>query len=324
MGTPPEAKQGGSNNGLLTDDDLTGFLRDAAIVGGSISALGVVLSWWFGAQVAAQHQDWTRSIAALDSLRSLCINLTAASIIYLVAHYSYIRKIDDAKRESQQKKLLDRFQEAFKEDLKALNATLAQSQELLREELKGLAILGILEHQDIDRVEWGPKIVRAKKIDICVQGWYTWVAGRKTYWKEFFKNGGTLNLILPNPDITDAMRFMEERLGRKPGKQKDDIEQMRDLLVELCKGTNGSIKHFRVNQMIWYCAVRFDDKDLFLSLYEHIRFENSDIESPTYQVFLAKHEHTKDWMEKEFKGLMKPENLCAPVAADEDRSVTTV
>lgn len=266
--------------------ELKAFLRKLAWFFLIVCAIFGVLAGW----LAAVHDDWHPTVLnALSYFTSICTNLTAAAILYLIADHTWLKSISEEENKKRRAFIIKQFLQGVEE--------IAQ----------GLAQVGIIEHQNIRNVRWHVEIEKATSIDLFVQGWETWVENNLDALRTFFGKGGTFNLYVPNPDNAQLLQPMATRMKRDWQRQALDITETYSKLQRCCKGTRGTLHPYYLDSMTWYCAVRFDDAKLYLSPYEHIR--GDEIDSPTFEVKLTgrlAHPHTSAWIAKELDGFSIP------------------
>ena len=279
---------------MTTSGQKTGNLRSSvrllgltAFVVAALSVAGtVILGLWLQSANAGDpthRPDWTlmARFSAAQFLVGFLINVFTSCVIFLVLRFTVLSEVDT--------KLIG-------EQRELLAASVAER----------LASIDVEEYQYLDDVPWARYIRDAHKIDIVVQGLWDW-AKKPGPWLQFFENGGILNLILPQPQNDAIVRPMADRLNKDIQDQRREIQGTSDVLNGFRDGTNGKLNVCYVDKVLWYCAVRFDDRLLFLSFYEHFRYDKR-IESPTYRVALVRqeHEHTRKWINKELMGFLEP------------------
>ncbi|MFP5234349.1 MAG: hypothetical protein ACLGSD_00480 [Acidobacteriota bacterium] len=181
---------------------------------------------------------------------------------------------------------------------------------------------GIKEHYPWNEsLHWGTIIRNAKKIDICVQGWDSFFKSKTESWKEFFRNNGTLNLIVPELEISEAREqtifHMSDRMKRRnESVQIAEIENTIKVVEDFIKdvressSTVGQVYVRRAKPMLWYCLIRVDDEVAYLSVYEQCR--GVGIGSPIYEIDLSRCQYTRKWINKEFSALLEIPPLIDP------------
>jgi len=242
-------------------------------------------------------------------------NLAAACIIYLGVREKLIREFQALQNESEQHTLAGMISEQLNNTYQSANdqsrvAMVAAVQQTLDSWKKS----GIQEYALIDTPPWDDWIREARTIDICVQGWETWARDHEGAWVEFFSRNGTVNLYLPNPNDERVLTIITERMP--PRTSTDQAYEIKNTYRKLKEyrdsARKGTLTHRQLHRMNWYCAVRFDEETLFLSLYEHVRVQEQAtstdseprIKSPSYKVPLKEqHWRTYKWIKKEFEGL---------------------
>lgn len=162
----------------------------------------------------------------------------------------------------------------------------------------------IEEYSNLDDIPWNKLISEANDIEVSVHGWdglfidpakkknntptSDWMhTERAKAWIEFFRNGGTLTLLLPEtPDLNKPNEYDQEcthidLIAERTGKRRDEqIREIRDTIAraqELRRASNlsGRIHVHRLKVIRWICSIRFDDSTIILSTYDNQRTEIS-------------------------------------------------
>jgi len=302
------------------------FSRARARIALGLTVAFIAVGWSIQAWIVLQKQPNDIAIRYAGALFGigLLTNLTAASLIYCILYWTLseriLKEINGLESEESRATLVDTVE-------KSVKSTYESSKHDLSETLVS-AVHATLDHWKETRVEefsmfseppWDDWIRTAETIEICVQGMEHWVQKHESAWHEFFRHDGTVKLFLPNPDDPQVLQILLERLpDRDQEEMKVEIKNTyRHLKEAQGLATDGKIVHYQLRKMNWYCAVRFDERILLISPYEHLRVnqqlgntapqpsQEPHVKSPSYKIPLqeAAHLHTAKWIKKEFEGL---------------------
>lgn len=156
-------------------------------------------------------------------------------------------------------------------------------------------------------VPWKEFIRNSQRIDITVHYFDTWINGHADDLREFLRRKGTvLRIIVPDADSVETFRSIA---GRFPQTDEATLRsKINNVSVKLrtlqreAKASAGAVKIYRTSMTQWYCAVRFDDAQCVISIYEQAR--GVAVESPAVIVELGKHPRTAQWLDREFAALI--------------------
>jgi fumarate reductase subunit D len=252
----------------------TAFSRNAAVIA-AIAILVLLVVFWL--------------LPDNDSrFANFCSNFIPEIIsLLIVVPFAYIalKKIEQLRKESDREHLAASI---------ATKLTLVMSPEQA----------GVKCYADIDSVPWDSLIRTSTHVDILVHFWPNWIARHSQSFQELFGNGGSVRLILPDESDRTTAEVIQKRL---PDVTVEQIqESIRATLVRLKElankaGGQGHLEVYSAGRMMWYCGLRFDRRDLVISLYEHERFQR--IGSPTLIFDLGVQQEIGSWFDKEFNGL---------------------
>ena len=161
-----------------------------------------------------------------------------------------------------------------------------------------------LFYVDFEKVPWKDLFDKAQTLDICVHYFNTWIQNNDEHIVNFFNRGGTLNIILPNPDneqliLSIAPRFPDLEVGHlKANVRKTETDL--NILLKRSTSRQSQVKAYYVDEMIWYCGLRFGNT-LVLSPYEQLR--QVRVAAPAMVAPLDRNEKLNNWFNKEYEYL---------------------
>ena len=146
-------------------------------------------------------------------------------------------------------------------------------------------------HLRHDKVEWGPIISKAHRLDIVVFYYDHWVREHHDDFVKFFKNGGTLNLTVSDPDDLDLMATVQKHFFEKhtPAVLSHHVKATEESFRAALKQAGS--KHASVNvhhfpAVLHYSYIMVDERTLYLSVYE--QFRGPTVRSPVFEINLWK------------------------------------
>ena len=120
--------------------------------------------------------------------------------------------------------------------------------------------------------------------------------------KKFFDNGGKIRIVLPNRDNEQMIQTIN---GRLPDHNIDSIKEnitntvlLLNRIKEESTNAQALVETTFTNEMIWYCGIKFDNKHLVLSPYEHKRYVG--VLSPAIVIDIKKEVELGNWFDKDF------------------------
>lgn len=170
-------------------------------------------------------------------------------------------------------------------------------------------------------VPWDSLIRDAKKIDIAVHYFDTWINDRPDALKEFLRRkDAKLRILLPDPSERTLLSILLPRFPELNAETlRHKIENTSSKLLNLrdeAKAPKASVKIVTTKTLQWYCVVRFDDTVAVLSIYENARIGGT--RAPAVIVDLARHAKVAEWLEREFESLFTGGEAPQPQAPQKD------
>ena len=240
--------------------------------------------------IASPSESWKVSAKTLfDDLVPEFIAALAAVAIGVFA----LKNIERSRREYETEQLAQE-----------LSANLTP---MLTTELSRTVPAGITYYEQIDAIPWSDLIRGSTRVDVCVHFWPGWVSRNSDAFKSLFASGGSVRLVLPNKENAAMISVLKERLpDYTENKIRDAIQETKDNLESIFKSSAtgaARLETYFIDHMMWYCGMRFDQRTLALSLYEHKR--HLRITSPTILIELESFQETRAWFEKEFQDFIE-------------------
>ncbi|MBS1624713.1 MAG: hypothetical protein JST83_11875 [Bacteroidetes bacterium] len=162
------------------------------------------------------------------------------------------------------------------------------------------------------QVEWHRLLSEAKTIDIVVVYYDTWVKSNWETLVNFFRTGGQLRIVLPNPENPDNLRDMLKYFP----KMESNTEELRNRIIHTMTflrevynaaaklhGRHGMYEIYCLDNSINYPFVLVDNKTVISSFFEH--FSDMRVNSPSFLVNYADNLWLKEYWEKEINLLLK-------------------
>ncbi len=223
----------------------------------------------------------------LTLLQSVLAGIIPVFLLF-IGSYLILQKIQDIKQEAERKKLVENIGKQFDAKIQPL--------------IEKLSIPKC--YDNFNRVPWDDYIKESSKIDILVHYFDTWINQRTDIITDFFRQGGTLNLIIPNPEDENLIRIIKSRFNDSSYERiLDKVRRTSGKFQELRNSANNptsKLNIFITDQITWYCAVRFDERYLILSPYEHTH--DVSVQSPAVVIPLDNnHPKINDWFNKEMR-----------------------
>jgi hypothetical protein len=171
----------------------------------------------------------------------------------------------------------------------------------------------VILHDTYRDIPWPDDIAKSGKIFIIVNYFESWV---KLHWKElsnFFKNGGSFTIFLPNPN-NDLL--IESLCKLFP--DKDEISIKRKILntalkLEDAKNSQGSSNNgsqlniFFYDKFSTYHLIKCDNRKAVFSSYE--QFREGRTENPAFSIRLDNNETVNNFFMKEINGYIEKSEL---------------
>lgn len=164
------------------------------------------------------------------------------------------------------------------------------------------------------KIDWEEIIGEADSLDIIVVYFDSWVDNNREELLAIFRRGGAIRLYITDPDADVAMQATNERF---PEHSRDDLsERVRGTaqkLHALWKESASYHAHLEVHLypgVLNYAAVRADEDQVLLSVYEHHRQRR--IDSPAMLLDLRQSSAMRDFWDKELRHLLERSRLAEP------------
>jgi len=156
-------------------------------------------------------------------------------------------------------------------------------------------------------VDWRKELKQSKKIEIVVTYWSRWVAEYMDELVFMLNNGGSISVVLSSPLDDDSVSQVQKMYP------EHTTETMREKIFlttsrlkstyQKARVTSDDFEVFYYPERMNYAAIKFDDKRLFLGVYEH--FREHKVASPAMLLDLTKSQHLYDFWERQFKEFSK-------------------
>lgn len=233
--------------------------------------------------IAISEESFYKSIRALmlNSIPSAIIALVAIPIVY----YIFTRHASNA----------EEAYENLRADAPHVNIPVAEQPLKLYENYR--------------EIDWKNILAEAKSIDLVVCYMDSWVNDN---WEElinFFRNGGSLTLILPDPECKPAKIIMWDRFPKlksmeEVAKKINDTVDNFESTYKKSGSTTGIFKIYFLEQALNYAAIRIDGKYLYLSTYEHTGAHRR-VNAPSIGIDLNALPKQKDYWGGEINAMIK-------------------
>jgi hypothetical protein len=152
-----------------------------------------------------------------------------------------------------------------------------------------------------EEVDWDAIIRGSRSLDIIVHYYGRWARIHEQAFIDFFKRGGTLRLVMADPEIKATLATVHshffDNLGRAELRSKilETETIFRGLLADAGSRT-ASLGIYYFPKALHYSGVLSDNRTLYLSVYEQFRGRN--IRSSVFGIDLRKdRELEKYWLE---------------------------
>lgn len=224
----------------------------------------------------------------IEFLRALITNLIPIPLVFCLSWWLF-RSIDEVRKEREQRAMV--------------NAVTAG----VRDELLPVIERRPFVYRRFDDVPWSDLIRESDNLDIIVQYFNSWAKTHQDALEEFFSRGGTIRILLPDPEDSVSLeqikaRFLESEQSSIKGKIENTPVRFSTIRKSIKSG-KGRLEIRFVKAPIWYCALRFSSGVAALSPFESKR--EVGVNSPC---FVMRGPDAKDfirWFDKEFDHLWK-------------------
>ncbi len=156
-------------------------------------------------------------------------------------------------------------------------------------------------------IPWAELLRDARSIDISVCYWDSWVKANWEPLTKFFARGGSMRIFLPDPREADVLGVVCQRFPEHPNETlKFKIVNTGLRLYEALQASGSKsarLETYFFSQSLNYSAVRFDGRQVLLSVYEQFREER--IDSSAVLINLSADQHLLDYWDKEFGGFVR-------------------
>ena len=164
-----------------------------------------------------------------------------------------------------------------------------------------------------DHIPWDTLLAQTKQIDFVVQSWDKWEESVRTPFRKFLESGGSVNLFVHNyhDEFQETLRKpWQQRMNRNEQQARDEItgtfKSIADAIrIVLPSSANEEIeKRLTIRLMKhlnWFCAIRFGDDRLLLSVYAH--HHRLGVEAPFFLIRTDIHKNFASWFATELKQL---------------------
>src|SRR5271166_4562270 len=222
-----------------------------------------------------------------DLLNPLIVNLTTMLIAFAIV-YAIFRRAQEIRSEAGKAELVEEI----------VNA--------LRLSLPPYTKSALICYDVFDHIPWQQLFSNCARIDIVVHYFDTWINSNFSLLQDFFNRGGTVRLVIPNFKNTSLVHTIKQRFPESTEDQiVTKIRQTPDRfekILQNSKRRDANLEVCHIDDMILYCGIRFDDRVLVLSMYEHVR--ELRVSNPGFVIPLDQYPQTREWFDKEFSGLL--------------------
>lgn len=233
--------------------------------------------------------------SALEYAQKLALGLIPNLIpilLLFVLSYALFRKIQQIKSEQETDSLANKISSEVNKSLLAGHITGDED---------------VKFYDEFGQVPWSKLLSTCSTLDICVHYFDTWITGdTHRLLSQLFDRGGVVRIILPNFANQPLVALINQRFPEYPEdmlrSKIENTQKKLSIILKESSNKNARLETYFVDDMIFYCGLRFDRRILVLSFCEHIR--KMRIDSPAVAIMLSKRSDTQRWFEKEFVGLM--------------------
>ena len=151
-------------------------------------------------------------------------------------------------------------------------------------------------------VDWRKELQRSSKVEIIVTYWSSWVAEYMDELVALLNRGGSISIVLSSPLDDDCVKQIQKMYPEHTAEtMRGKIELTTSRLKAVYRKSRVSDEDFKVfyyPERMNYASVRFDEKRLFLGVYEH--FREHKVESPAMLLDLTKSDVLNSFWKRQY------------------------